>query len=401
MLLEEALAVDAVRRAHQAERPVDDERLHARPDRFVVVEQILLADAGLRPQQLVGIAQRHGRAPGLPSAWLVGRAATGSTFSGCAAIFGRFDGFRNDFLGRLVLAQALEGRLAQDAVAGPAAEFDLGDQLRLAPRRTFLSLAAGPSTGGFFVLMRIELFLQIVGDCCRKAGADPAAHSAACPSRDRRRRSERRPRPAAVDGHIADDDEFLPQRAFRLDPGEAAPAAIGRVGALRDHAFEAHAAGMRQHGLARLGEMLAVAQRRVASASRRASARSRCLALDQRLVAQILAVEMQQVEDVEEHAFGAALRQRRLQRREGRHAIVRQHDDLAVDHRLVAVERGQRFGDRARRTCPVQSSPERVNSFTLPSVDMRLHAVAVEFHLVQPFLARRRVRLAASPARAE
>ena len=42
VLLEEALALDAVRRAHQRQRPVDDELPHARPHQRVVVEQILL-----------------------------------------------------------------------------------------------------------------------------------------------------------------------------------------------------------------------------------------------------------------------------------------------------------------------------------------------------------------------
>ena len=39
-----------------------------------------------------------------------------------------------------------------------------------------------------------------------------------------------------------------------------APAAIGRVGAFRNDAFETHAAGMLEHGLAGLGEMLAEPQ---------------------------------------------------------------------------------------------------------------------------------------------
>ena len=60
MLLEEALPVDAIRRTHQAERPVDHETLDARPDLFIVVEQGLLGDAGFRPQQFVGTAQGHG-----------------------------------------------------------------------------------------------------------------------------------------------------------------------------------------------------------------------------------------------------------------------------------------------------------------------------------------------------
>ena len=61
VLLEEALALDAVRRAHQRQRPVDDELLHARPHQRVVLEQLLLGDMLDRPQLLLGMRERDGR----------------------------------------------------------------------------------------------------------------------------------------------------------------------------------------------------------------------------------------------------------------------------------------------------------------------------------------------------
>ena len=101
MLLEEALSVDAVRRAHQAERPVDDEGLDARPDLFIVVEQVLLGDAGFRPQQLVGTGQGHGRAPRFSRGGF-GNARRARLRLVCRRIIRQIAGFGNDFFRRLV-----------------------------------------------------------------------------------------------------------------------------------------------------------------------------------------------------------------------------------------------------------------------------------------------------------
>ena len=49
----------------------------------------------------------------------------------------------------------------------------------------------------------------------------------------------------------AADDELLALRALQLDPGRAAPRHVGRVGALADHALEAHPAGVLQQLLRR------------------------------------------------------------------------------------------------------------------------------------------------------
>jgi hypothetical protein len=55
VLLEEALAADAVGKALQAQRPVADVRQHPLRHRLVVVGQIGLGHAVVREQQLVGV----------------------------------------------------------------------------------------------------------------------------------------------------------------------------------------------------------------------------------------------------------------------------------------------------------------------------------------------------------
>ena len=61
--------------------------------------------------------------------------------------------------------------------------------------------------------------------------------------------------------HVAGDDELLAVGAFRLDPGAGAAGRIGGVALLRDQPLEAEPAGVPQHDLAVLVEMLAEAKR--------------------------------------------------------------------------------------------------------------------------------------------
>src|SRR3546814_6452997 len=109
---------------------------------------------------------------------------------------------------------------------------------------------------------------------------------------------------------LAGDDELLALGALRLDPGRSPPRAVGRVALLGHHASEAQPAGMAQHQLAVLLEVLAVAQRPLRVAQQRGKRR---LALDQRARAQVAAVEVEQVEEVEHHAVAAAGGEVRLQ----------------------------------------------------------------------------------------
>ena len=121
----------------------------------------------------------------------------------------------------------------------------------------------------------------------------------------------------------AADHHLLAGAALGLDPVSGAARAIGRVERLGDDAFEVHAAGRLQHGIAA----------RSRSARRSGCSRHACpcgveqllqprLALAQRQVAQILAVGEQQIEDEEDQVVGLALGQRRLQGGEIRRAVV-------------------------------------------------------------------------------
>ena len=112
MLLEERLSADPVRAAHQGQRSADDERLHERPSLGVIIGEAFLGDAGVRPVDAIGMGQRH---------------AALRAFRRGVCGHGRLT---HNLTRRLVIAQALKGRLSQQAVAGPAAEIDLRNELR-------------------------------------------------------------------------------------------------------------------------------------------------------------------------------------------------------------------------------------------------------------------------------
>ena len=144
-------------------------------------------------------------------------------------------------------------------------------------------------------------------------------------------------------GHVADDDELARSSiAFDLEPGLRAPGAIGRVGELGDDALQAEPAGVLQNEVAALGEVLAVLENAFACTS--ASRAQRGLAVEQRGGAQVLAVQMQQVEEVVAEAVAAALAQVRLQGAEVRHAVVGLDHHLAVEECGDDRQRVQRLG---------------------------------------------------------
>ena len=144
-----------------------------------------------------------------------------------------------------------------------------------------------------------------------------------------------------------------------------------------------------QHGLPGFGEMLAVAQRRMPLRLSPSKLVQPCLALDQRLAAQVLAVEVEQVEDVEDACARCGCSESAACSAEKEATpVVGEHHDLAVDHRLARSRARPALSAIALPNLSVQSRPGRVNSFTLPSSTCACNAVAVELHLMQPFLAR-------------
>src|SRR5204862_3328873 len=105
--------------------------------------------------------------------------------------------------------------------------------------------------------------------------------------------------------------------------------------ALGHHAFEALLPGGFQQLFALPGEMLGVAQRRIRADQRMQQA----LALAERDTAQVVAVEVHQVESEERDAGGGDARLAKphtpLQRAEAGAALRVERDDLAVDDGLL------------------------------------------------------------------
>ena len=85
-------------------------RLHERPSLGVIVGEAFLGDADVGPIDAIGMGQRHAALRAF------GRGVCGH---------GRLT---HNLTRRLIIAQALKGRLTQEAVPGPAAEIDLRDE---------------------------------------------------------------------------------------------------------------------------------------------------------------------------------------------------------------------------------------------------------------------------------
>src|SRR5215468_11441002 len=94
----------------------------------------------------------------------------------------------------------------------------------------------------------------------------------------------------------AADHELLLLDALRLQPAPAAARPVRRVPALRDHALERHAARLPEERLAASHHVIAVAQRWSGIAGLEQGAQ-RLLALHERNLGEVVAIEVQQVED--------------------------------------------------------------------------------------------------------
>ena len=284
VLLEEALTLGPVRAAQERQRAADHVGRHPVPHHAVVVGEILLGDADIDPVDAVRMGEAHIAAlPGLCGA-LGGHGFRRPLAARCGGLPGRCGrrpgrsrpcgrcvscGFLADhrghlpcdFLGRLVLAHALEGRLAHEAVGGPAAEVRLDHHLRLDPAHVAAAFLRGQALERRpRDLERMKALPQVLRHGVRIAGADAARidepsilviadHERA----DRLRHGGRR--------RIAADHEFLGVGALGLDEALRAAGAIGRIRALRHDAFQAHLAGLLEHERAVIVEMLAVADR--------------------------------------------------------------------------------------------------------------------------------------------
>ncbi len=296
---------------------------------------------------------------------------------------GVFAGDRWSGRGRL---DALERRLADHAVARPAAELGADDELRADPGHA--DEVAAPAAA--IVLRRGGIERRIV-DAERRERLEQ--HPAI-------RRREARPDLAAepelavlVDadderaevagvarpGRPAADDELLLGPDLDLEPGVRAPARlVARALELGDDALELLRFGGGPEGLALTLDVGREADARM----RPEHALEQALAVLERDVEQQPAIEVEQVERLVDEVRGALVAGPLLEQAEVGATGVVEGDDLAVDDRLLGVDPGRRSQEpREVRLGVLEVAGPRPD---LAVVDDRLDAVAVPLDLEQP-----------------
>jgi len=112
------------------------------------------------------------------------------------------------------------------------------------------------------------------------------------------------------------------------------------------------------------------------------------LAVDQRPGGDIVAVEMQKIEQVKDKPRRAAGVRCGLQAAEGRNAVGADAAEFAVEIGLTRVERRHGFGDRGIFVRPVEPGAGEQGDRAM--VEARMQPVAVEFDFMQPLVAFRR-----------
>ena len=262
---------------------------------------------------------------------------------------------------------------------GPFAERDLADERGLDPVRPAFDLGA---LGKRAVCRRhrVELLLQVAEVALAEAGADVACilQRAVGVVHAEQQRAEIGARPGRIG--IAGDHEFLAALALQLDPVGAARAAVRRALALADDAFQAERERRLDHAVGRRVEHFAEADAR--RGRLRNHAVQQCAARFQRRDAQVVAIEVRQVEEVVDDVLGAARIERVLQRAEVGHALRIRHHDLAV----VPARRQARFTQAALQGTELGRPVVAVagDELHVVAVDAGEHPVAVELDLVDP-----------------
>ncbi len=110
-------------------------------------------------------------------------------------------------------------------------------------------------------------------------------------------------------------------------------------------------------------------------------------------IAQVVSIEMEQIECVVRKRMRRALIERRLQIGKAGQAFLIQHDDLTIDNGGVYGQLRGRFGQRSHAMRPVEAlaREEPRPALAILFIDMDLDAVAIELELVQPLIAPRRL----------
>ena len=375
VLLEELLARDPVRAAQQRERPADDERPHERPDLGVIVGKAFLGDADVGPVDAIGMGQRDRPALGL------------------RRLFGALGAF-----GSLGPPPRQASRARPRAAACPRAA-----RRNEAWRRTLSAVQARKSTSATSS-GRTKRTCRASSALSRSANGLEAMRigSSRRIERPRGRRAEARADPpdiaqrvALVDaehqradrvgrggrGNEARHDELLPGRAFRFDPALSAARNDRESRAASRRSPSSPSRQACRSTIAPSSSKWPLS--RSAPAPWPISCSSAALRAIERRFPQVVAVEIEEVEGVEEEAVRPSLAEIGLKGGEIRGARCVLDDELAVDHRFADRQGLERRNDLRRRI--LQSSRARcASSAARGRLDMRLEPIAVELDLVQP-----------------
>jgi len=270
-----------------------------------------------------------------------------------------------DLLSRFVLTQAFEGCLANHAVAGPAGELDLRDELRKRPIDVdLLARRADPYKRRLCRRDRLQARQELADLRLTISSTDPADIDEMVSAIDA---NKKRPKTAIGRGPAA-NDHLVPRTAFGLGPGPGAAGPIRCIESLRDDAFERQFAGRTQDRVPVRLEMLDEAEDRLIATALKHFLKT-VLPLGERLLSQIVSAIEQEIEGEEDQVFGPTFGESRLERDEIGRAMAIERDDLAIDDRIRQV--CCRLGDGAELRRPVQAlagfrvtSPPAIRSWT-------------------------------------
>src|SRR5882672_2644573 len=107
------------------------------------------------------------------------------------------------------------------------------------------------------------------------------------------------------------------------------------------------------------------------------------LAIDERHFGEVVALAVQQIEEIVPKALSPAGFQVGLQIVEAGDALLILHNDFAVDQRGAEPKAGERIRDAAKTRCPVERFASEKPR--LAPVDARLDSITVVLDLVNPF----------------
>jgi hypothetical protein len=174
------------------------------------------------------------------------------------------------------------------------------------------------------------------------------------------------------------DHELLLGKTLRLHPVAAAPGAILRLAQLAHHALDRQTAGLAEEGVAAARDVIAVAQGRFRRCGEQP--RQLALALVERQVREVRAVEVQEVEGDQAEGRAGAFEQSALQELKRGPPVLGEGDQLAVEQRRLDGQLSCRGEDRREAVAPILAAAREQRRATL--LDPTPDAVAVELDLV-------------------